>query len=147
MSTRTCRSNNKMVKIEQKSFGYKLTFSGIISISELENWLEESETILEKETGSFSVFVDMQQMELLPVACRELMYEGQKLYKRMGMERSVVIVGDKLTAMQFRLIAQKTGIYADERYIDASQNENWEKEAINWIIKAIEPSVENQLTQ
>lgn len=134
-----------MVKIEQKPFGVKLTFSGIITIAELENWLVESEKSLSELNGSFSVFVDMRQMELLPVNCREIMYEGQKLYKRMGMERSVVVVQDKLTAMQFRLIAQKTGIYADERYIDASHNKDWEKDAINWIIKAIEPATEEEL--
>ena len=63
------------------------------------------------------------------------------------MERSIVIVRDKLTAMQFRLIAQKTGIYADERYIDASLNDYWEKEALNWLLSSIEPFFEKELVK
>ena len=104
-----------MIKIEEQSFGYKIIFSGIITHQEVENWLDEAEQVLAKSQMHFSVFIDMQEMEILPVSCREEMYEGQKLFKRLGMDRSVVIVRDKLTAMQFRLIAQKTGIYSQER--------------------------------
>ncbi len=135
-----------MIRIEQKPFGYKITFSGIISEKEVKDWHVESEKTLSEGPNDFSVLVDMRDMELLPVVCREQTYHGQKLYKRMGMNRSVVIVKDKLTSMQFRLIAQQTGIYADERYINASNNENWENDAINWLLNSVEPEVEKELT-
>lgn len=134
-----------MIKIEKKPYGYKIFFSGIISSSEVENWLAESSEILEKSPKQFSVFIDMQEMEILPVACQTNMFEGQKLYKRMGMERSVVIVRDRLTAMQFRLIAQKTGIYSNERYINASVNPNWEREAMDWLLHSVEPACKDEL--
>ncbi len=134
-----------MINIKKQPYGYKILFSGLISLPEVENWLEESSEILEKSPEQFSVFVDMQEMEILPVECRDNMYEGQKLYKRMGMKRSVVIVRDKLTAMQFRLIAQKTGIYSDERYINASANPNWENEALDWLLNSVEPSCDDEL--
>ncbi len=136
-----------MIKIEKKPYGYKIFFSGIISSLEVENWLTESSKILEKSPEKFSVFVDMQEMEILPVICQGNMYEGQKLYRKMGMERSVVIVRDRLTAMQFRLIAQKTGIYDYERYINASVNPIWEKEALDWLINSVEPSCDDELVK
>ena len=134
-----------MIKIEQKTFGYKLTFSAIISHQEVEQWLDESEKVLADSPQNFCVLINMCEMELLPVECREAMYDGQKLYKRMGMNRSVVIVRDKMTAMQFRLIAQKTGIYAEERYINAAHNQDWEKEAMNWLINSVEPTIEPEM--
>ncbi len=133
-----------MIKIEKKPFGYRLIFSGVISTKEVEAWLAESDNLFEKNNGSFSVLVDMRDMELLPVACQGIMRQGQKLYKRMGMDRSAVVVRDKLTAMQFRLIAQKTGIYSEERYINAALNLNWEKEALGWILHSVEPSTEKE---
>ena len=136
-----------MIKIEKKPYGYKIFFSGIISSLEVENWLTESSKILEKSPEKFSVFVDMQEMEILPVICQGNMYEGQKLYRKMGMERSVVIVRDRLTAMQFRLIAQKTGIYDYERYINASVNPIWGKEALDWLINSVEPSCDDELVK
>ena len=136
-----------MIKIEKRPYGYKIFFSGIISSLEVENWLTESSKILEKSPEKFSVFVDMQEMEILPVICQGNMYEGQKLYRKMGMERSVVIVRDRLTAMQFRLIAQKTGIYDYERYINASVNPIWGKEALDWLINSVEPSCDDELVK
>jgi hypothetical protein len=47
------------------------------------------------------------------------------------MDRSVVILANSVTTMQFRRIAQETGIYQWERYIDASKVTNWEEIAID----------------
>ncbi len=133
-----------MIKIEEKPFGYKLTYSGIVSMAGIEKWLKDSEKILANSSDSFSVLVDMRNIEILPVECQSIMLEGQQLYKRMGMERSVVIVHNKLTAMQFKLIAQKTGIYEYERYINGADNEHWEKEALDWLLHEIEPIMEEE---
>jgi len=136
-----------MIRIEQKPYGYKLIYSGLISIEGIQKWLKESEELFENAPESFGVLVDMQKMEILPVNCQSAMLEGQKLYKKMGMLRSVVIVKDKLTAMQFRLMAQKTGIYENERYINAADNQNWEKDGLNWILNSVEPEVEKELAK
>jgi hypothetical protein len=55
------------------------------------------------------------------------------------MQRSVVILKDKITMMQFRGIAKETGIYEWERYIDASAVENWEQIGLDWILNAVDP--------
>jgi hypothetical protein len=128
-----------MYSIEKKDFGYKLTFQGIISQEELQQWLRESKEILSAGPSKFSVFVDMRKMELLPVDAQSSMHEGQTYYKSMGMERSVVIFSSDLTSMQFKLIAKRTGIYAQERYIDASEDPDWEKAGFDWILNGIEP--------
>lgn len=136
-----------MIKIDRKPYGYSLTFARKLSKANLDEWLKESELVLADSPKSFFVLIDMRSLELLPAEFKYIMFEGQKLYKRMGMERSVVVVADKLTALQFRLIAQKTGIFSYERYIDASTNLNWEKEALNWLLNAVEPTVEELVAQ
>jgi hypothetical protein len=70
--------------------------------------------------GGFGVFVDMRTLKPLPEDAQKVMEEGQKLFKQKGMTRSVVIVTGALTKMQFKRIAQETGIYEWERYIDSA---------------------------
>ena len=129
-----------MYSIEQVDFGYKLTFEGFIETDEMKDWLSESEKVLENTTlEEFGVFVDMRKLYPLPPESRAIMEEGQKLYKTKKMIRSVVIVANIVTQLQFIRIAKETGIYEWERYIDASSVANWEQVGLDWIIDGKDP--------
>lgn len=128
-----------MYSINQKNFGYYLVFGGFIQRDEMKKWVDESEIALENAPDEFGVFVDMRTLKPLPQDSQAHMQEGQKLFKRSGMIRSVVIVNDSVTNMQFKRIAKETGIYEWERYIDASTVSNWEETGLNWIKKGIDP--------
>ncbi len=134
-----------MIYILKKTYGYKILKSGIISVQDVEKFQAESELNLAQNNEKFSVFVDMRKVEILPAECKDLMYKGQRLYKQMGMERSVVIVADSVTAMQLQLLAKKTEIHEFERYIDASTNQNWEEEGLGWLLHTKEPCSEKEL--
>jgi len=73
------------------------------------------------------------------------MYEGQKLYKRRGMLRSVVILSSPVIAAQFRRIAWETGIGQWERYIDSSSVPDWEEVGMDWLLKEVDPETALQL--
>jgi hypothetical protein len=130
-----------MFKIEKKDFGFKLTLGGFINVDEMKQWVEESKKALLITPKQFGVFVDMRELKPLPPESQSFMQEGQKLYKQKGMQRSVVIVQNAITKMQFKRIAKETGIYAWERYIDASEVTNWEKIGKDWICDEIDPDV------
>ncbi len=128
-----------MYKIEKKDYGYRLTFGGFIKEDEMKKWLEESKVILPNGPKSFGVFVDMRTLKPLPPESQKHMNEGQKFYKKSGMVRSVVILASAITKMQFKRIAQETGIYEWERYIDEASTSNWEKVGLDWIKDGIDP--------
>ncbi len=128
-----------MYKIEAKNFGYKLTFGGYIEAEEMKAWVSESEKVLAKAPKEFGVFVDMRTLKPLPSDSQNHMQEGQKLFKKKGMVRSVVIVDSAITKIQFKRIAQETGIYEWERYIDASSMSDWEHIGLGWITRGIDP--------
>ena len=128
-----------MYKIEKQDYGYKLTFGDFINEDEMKKWVEESKSALLTSPNSFGVFVDMRTLRPLPAEAQKHMQDGQKLYKSKGMTRSVVILANSVTKMQFKRIGQETGIYQWERYIDESSNPNWEKAGINWITNGIDP--------
>lgn len=128
-----------MYKIEKHPYGFKLVFGDFIKPEEMAKWVEESKKSLIGAPKEFGVFVDMRTLKPLSAEAQSHMQEGQKLFKQKGMVRSVVILDNSLTKMQFQRIARETGIYAWERYIDASSVPHWEKVGVDWISKGIDP--------
>jgi hypothetical protein len=128
-----------MYKIEKKAFGVFLYFEGFIQAAEMGKWVAESKSFAGSLGSSFGVFVDMRNLKPLPPDSQEVMQEGQKLFKEKGMVRSVVVLDNAITTLQFKRIAKETGIYQWERYIDASQNANWQKVGEDWLISGTDP--------
>lgn len=128
-----------MYRIEKKGFGFKLTFAGSIQADEMGKWLRDFEQAIEKQTGSFVVFVDMRTLIPLDREAQLFMQKGQSLALDKGMLRSVVISKSPVTEAQFRRIGGETGITKGERYVDATATPNWEKVGLDWLLKGIEP--------
>jgi hypothetical protein len=136
-----------MYTIEQTDYGIKLVFSGQIDAAEMGRWLNDVKVYLSRQSKRFSVFVDMRTMEPLPLDAQELIARGQMLAKRKGMQRSVVILDDAVTTMQFKRIALQTEIYNYERYVNASAVQNWEEIGMGWLLEARDPDKETSLPQ
>ncbi|MCK5148057.1 hypothetical protein KAR48_14975 [bacterium] len=128
-----------MHKIEKKSYGFRLTFTDAVSAEEMKQWVEDSKAALKGNAGSFGVFVDMRTLRPLSHDAQTFLKTGQKLYKDKGLQRSVVVLNSAVLTMQFKRLAKETGIYAWERYIDASTHPDWEELGIKWIENEIDP--------
>ena len=129
-----------MYKIERRPSGYILTFSGIIDSDEMQRWHDDSQRSLSTETSSsFGVIIDMKDLQPISGEAKTIMVAGQKLYKEKGMKRSAVILNSPEITTQFKNLAVQSGIYATERYIDASQINNAVDIAISWVKDAIDP--------
>jgi len=128
-----------MYKVEQKEYGYKLTFGETIDANEMKRWFEESKKALANKTGSFGVFVDMRTLAPLQPEAQAIMRDGQAIYKQKGMIRSVVILNNAVVTLQFKRIAKESGIYAWERYIDASSVKEWERVGVAWVRDGKDP--------
>jgi hypothetical protein len=128
-----------MYMIEKKPFGFKLVFSDTIQVDEMKKWVDDSKKALAGHSGKFGVLVDMRDLKPLKPEVQAVMVDGQKEYKAKGMERSAVALANSVIALQFRRLAQESGIYQWERYIDGSKEQNWEKVAEAWIMYAKDP--------
>jgi hypothetical protein len=128
-----------MYKIERRVGGFSLTFGGTVTLEELNQWLKESEEALASGNGPFGVIVDLRTLKPVPPDAQALLVQGQGLYKRAGMQRSAVILDSPLMTMQAKRLSKGSGIYAFERYIDASSDPDWEKHAVAWVKSGIDP--------
>ena len=130
-----------MYTIDNTDYGIRIRFGGIINAQEMDRWFTDLLTVLDKlPSESYGIFVDMREMETLPVESQESLKLGQKVCLERGMARSCVIVDSRITYLQFVRIARKTGILPGERYIDASVVPNWEQVGLDWIIDGVEPA-------
>lgn len=129
-----------MYKIEQKTSGYLLTFAGNMNAQEMQTWLQESQQALVGAPSSFCVIVDMRTLAPLTPEAQKIMVQGQQLYQQSGMQRSSVVVNNAVTAMQFKRLAQQSGIYQWERYFDGSQPGAFEG-SIAWGRDGVDPDV------
>ncbi|MCL2072528.1 MAG: hypothetical protein FWH18_01285 [Marinilabiliaceae bacterium] len=128
-----------MYNIQKMNYGYKITFGDFMDENEMKNWFEASKVALQTAQPGFGTFIDMRTLKPLTPEAQKYMQEGQKLWKEKGMIKSVVILANSITTMQFKRIAKETGIYQWERYIDATTNQNWEKAGIDWVQNGIDP--------
>jgi hypothetical protein len=128
-----------MYKIERRVGGFSLTFGGTVTKEDLDHWLKESEEVLATGNGPFGVIVDLRTLRPLPPDAQAVLVQGQGLYKRAGMERSAVILNSPLMTMQAKRLSKGSGIYVFERYLDASNDPNWEKHALAWVKLGIDP--------
>jgi len=130
-----------MYNIDKHTSGFVLTFGGDISAEEIQQWQDESKEALSDASAPFGVIIDMRTLNPLGADAQGIMIAGQKLYKDAGMERSCVVLKNSFTAMQFKRIAQESGIYVFERYIDAVTNQDWSKVAVDWVKNKIDPDI------
>ena len=128
-----------MYKIEERQFGYKLIFGDVIELDEMKRWVDDSKKALSGHSGKFGVLVDMRTLKPLKPEVQAAMVEGQKEFKAKGMDRSAVALANSVIALQFKRLAQESGIYQWERYVDGSKEANWERVAESWISDGIDP--------
>jgi hypothetical protein len=129
-----------MYKIERRPSGYILTFTGTIDANEMLSWFNDSKNNLMTElSASFGVIIDMKDLNPLEAEARAIMVDGQRLYKVKGMKRSAVILNSAEICKQFKNLALQSGIYATERYIDASLVKKPTEVAISWVRDAVDP--------
>jgi len=128
-----------MYKIEKKDYGFRLIFGGFTNADEMKKWVTESKKVLSTAPKEFCLFVDMRELKPMDTAAKEVMEEGQALYKQKGLVRSVVALSSSVIQLQFKRLARKSGIDKWERYIDASADANWEKKGIDWLKNSVDP--------
>lgn len=128
-----------MYAIEKQPLGFKLVFKGSIAAGEMQQWVDDSRAALSNAPPSFGLFMDMRALQPLPLESQRVMLLGQQLYQRRGMRRSVVIIQDPMTRVQFTRLAHESGVDHWERYISAEDTPDWEKRGWAWIQAGVDP--------
>jgi len=106
---------------------------------ELREWAADSRAALRDSPDEFGVLVDMRDLKLLNDDEQRVMRDGQQHYQDAGMVRSSVILDSAILTLQFRRLAQDSGIYDWERDINAETTDDWHQQAVDWLVDGIDP--------
>jgi hypothetical protein len=128
-----------MYSIDRTPYGYKLKFSGTIDAAEMAKWADEVDRVLASSPDEYGVVVDMVDLVPLKADAQEHMVRGQSIFRDTGRKRSAVMVKDAIVKMQFLRFARQSGIYKEERYIDASRQDDPEAVARAWVVDGVDP--------
>ena len=128
-------------KIEKKSYGFRLTFDGMLDPENAEKYTEELLAALATWTGSVGVMIDLTKAKPMPPESQKIVAAGYKAVLMKGLTRAVSVVPSGLMRMQMMRLAKENGTYDKARYIDSSTCPQWESVALNWIVLGIDPDL------
>jgi hypothetical protein len=130
-----------MHRIEQTQYGYRLVFEGFLQKHDLSTLLDDMKQTIRSRGRKFPVLLDMRHSRAFPADAQEILKEAIRFFKQVGMERNAVVLNSAIATLQVRRLGKETGIDATSRYIDASTEQDWEKIAIDWMVRAVDPEV------
>jgi hypothetical protein len=122
------------------AYGFRINAQGFVTLPEARVWFEDLKQLVGKKGGKpFGLLVDIRGQRGNPGESQEVIKEAMAWMKQAGLVRSAVVLDSTVAKIQTTRLAKTTGVYAWERYIDASKDLEWEKRAIDWIEHGIDP--------
>lgn len=137
-----------MYKVEAREFGFLLVLKGKVLDEEMQQFhLASVLTLKESGRKRYGILLDIR--ELLPVSAKSriIIKKNQRMFKKNGLMRGAIILGHPETAAQFIRMAKETGVYEWGRFIDTFICRNWERAALNWIVRGIDPNTSSSALQ
>ncbi len=132
-------SGSMPTKTEPTPYGLRSTISGFISVDEVNAWRRDYERIVPSRQPGFGQLVDLREQKAYTPEVGVVIQDVMRYVRENGMARSAVILASAMTKMQISRLAKETGMYEYERYFDASSDADWERKAIDWIERAVDP--------
>lgn len=129
-----------MIENSRTDYGFRVTAPGFITAAEAQAWFDDLKTKVQVKNGrAFGLMVDIRGQKANPPETQEIINQAMQWLKKNGMQRSVVVMDSAVARLQIMRIAKQVGMYAYERYIDASRDAEWENKAVGWITNATDP--------
>jgi hypothetical protein len=135
------RGRTLMHKIEQTKYGYRIVFEGFLQGDDLGGFMNEMKRTIRPAGSSFPVLVDLRKAQAFPADAQEIIRQAMMYCKGIGMERNAVVLNSAIAALQAKRLSKETGVDTGARYIDASSDPDWEKIALDWLVRAIDPDL------
>lgn len=129
----------RMAQNLKTRYGYRINAQGFVTLPEARAWFEDLRRLVGDSGKPFGLLVDIRGQRGNPAESQEVIKEAMAWMKQSGLARSAVVLDSTVAKIQTTRLAKTTGVYAWERYIDASKDPEWEARAVDWIVHGIDP--------
>lgn len=121
------------------AYGYTSRIRAPFTRAEAAVWFEE----VRRAVGTRHDFGQLIDARLQPAATtpetNAVIEDAMTWVVAQGLRRSAVVVSSTIVKTQIQRMARNTGVYAHERYFDASADPGYEAKAVAWITQGTEP--------
>jgi len=122
------------------SYGYRTVISPEIGVVEAKAWFEDIKRVV-GPPHAFGQLVDLRAQRSSSGETKAIIEAAMRWVRAQGLERSAVIVSSIVTKVLIVRFAKEAGMYAYERYFDASGDPHWEDKALDWIEHGTDPDL------
>ncbi len=121
-------------------YGFRINAPGFVTLPEARAWFEDLRRLVwESDRKTFGLLVDIRGQRANPPETQNVIKEAMVWMREAGLERSAVVLDSPVAKFQTTRLAKTSGVYAWERYLDASKDLDWERRAVDWIMHGIDP--------
>ena len=136
-----------MYKFEKQDYGLKLTVSGDLTEQEISGMTDELKSLVGSISKPFSILVDAREAITLDQSVFHLLSDCQKIVQAAGRQSAAIVINSPVLKSQGQRITIDSGSTEAVRFIDSSKTEDWEKVAMDWILRGKEPDPEFALSK
>jgi hypothetical protein len=116
--------------------------AGVIGLAEAREFAQELQVQLARQTKPFGTVIDIRSLVPPEPEVAAILTDCESITKQAGLKRRAMVVRSPVIKAQARQVAHQSLTADQERYIDAARVEDWERVAIDWVEKGIEPPVQ-----
>lgn len=127
------------MRVEETSYGYRLRFGGFLERNAAGALLSEIRSVIRPRGAAFALMVDLRESRAFAAEAQEILRQAILHCKDAGMERNACILNSAIATLQARRLGRETGVDETSRYIDASADPDWERVALDWLLRAVDP--------
>ena len=136
-----------MYKFEKQDYGLKLTLSGDLTEAEISDMQVELKSLVGSINQPFSILVDAREMMTLDQSVLHLLSDCQRTAKDAGRQSAAIVIKSPVLKHQGQRITLDSGSTAAVRFMCSLKYEDWEKVAMDWILRGIEPDSQCALSK
>lgn len=132
-----------MYSIENTDYGFKVTASGIVSAHEVARYLKDVTVAARAQKRGFCIMFDAKELGPLERGGQKYLLRSHEVFLDCGVCRVSSVVGSPVARSQFVQLSFQSGLKEKVRHFDMSSVSDWEQQAMDWIIKGIDPDRKN----
>jgi hypothetical protein len=125
-----------MHRIEETPYGYRLGIEDFLGPDEADAMLSDLKVTLRPRGG---LLIDLRRTRTLHPDAQEALKLAILHCRAAGMERAVCLLDSAIVRLQTRCLARDAGLEDAVRSLDVSSQADWEKAALDWLGRGIDP--------
>jgi len=119
-------------------YGYRCEVISPLTAAEARGWFDDIKRIATKRR-TYCQLIDLRKTGTHPSDTSAVIQEIMKWNMANGLQRSAIVLSGAVMKMQIARMTRETAAASYERFFDPSSDPNWERKAMAWLERGVDP--------